>query len=154
MRFLLYIIATDSKQSQKLQRTQSWTNALFYMADHNKLLDFETWDMERPYPEPSDEEPRREEYLQACGSRAPPYRTGKDPMTIWQEARPAESECQESYEVYKALCRDQHKIERQGYDRDCLRVLQKAVRNCAKSPLHLRDPACANWMPTECSRRP
>jgi hypothetical protein len=97
--------------------------SLFYMADRNKLLDFETWDMERPYPEPSDEELRREEYLEACGSRALPYRTEKDPMTIWQEARPAESECQESYEVYQALCRDQHKIERQGYDRDCLRAL-------------------------------
>ena len=79
--------------------------------------------MERPYPEPSDEELRREEYLEACGSREIPSRTEEDLMTIWQEARPAESECRESYEIYKALCHDQHEIERQGYDRDCLRAL-------------------------------
>jgi len=46
-------IAAHSKLSKHMR-------SVFYMADRNKLVDFEKWDMERPYPEPSDEELRRE----------------------------------------------------------------------------------------------
>ena len=97
--------------------------SLFYMADRSKLLDFEKWDMQRPFPEPSDEELRREEYLEAYGSREIPSRTEEDLATIWREARPTDSECRKGYEIYRALCQDQYKIGRQGYDRDCLRAL-------------------------------
>lgn len=97
--------------------------SLFYMADRKKLLDFEKWDMERPYPEPSDEELRRDEFLEACGSRDIPSHTEEERAAMWQEARPEEIECRESYKVFKALCHDQLEIERQGYDKDCLRAL-------------------------------
>jgi hypothetical protein len=97
--------------------------SLFYMADRSNLLDFEKWDMQRPFPEPSDEELRREEYLEAYGSREIPSRTEEDLATIWREARPTDSECRKGYEIYRALCQDQYKIGRQGYDRDCLRAL-------------------------------
>lgn len=97
--------------------------SLFYMADRNKLLDLEKWDIERPYPEPSDEELRRDEFLEACGSRELPARTEEDLMAMWREARPQDSDCRASYEVFKTLCHDQADSERQGYDRDCLRAL-------------------------------
>ena len=76
------------------------------MADRKKLLDFEKWDMERPYPEPSDEELRRDEFLEACGSRDIPSHTEEERAAMWQEARPEEIECRESYRVFKALCHD------------------------------------------------
>jgi hypothetical protein len=88
--------------------------SLFYMADRNKLVDFEKRDMERPYPEPSDEELRREDFLEAIGSRE---------LLTHAKEDPPESDHQESYEVFKALCRDQTNIERQGYDQDFLRKL-------------------------------
>ena len=88
--------------------------SLFYMADRHKLMEFEKWDMARPYPELSDEELRRDDFLEAIGSRELPTHIKEDPP---------ESDRQESYEVFKALCRDQTSIERQGYDQDCLRML-------------------------------
>lgn len=86
--------------------------SLFYMADRNKLMDLEKWDMERPFPEPSDEELRHDEYLEAHGSRDLPSYTDEDRVNMWREARPQESECQRSYGVFKALCHGQTEMER------------------------------------------
>jgi len=52
--------------------------SLFYMANRKKLLDFEKWDMERPFPESTDEELRRDEYLEACRTGELPSHTEED----------------------------------------------------------------------------
>jgi hypothetical protein len=79
------------------------------------------------FPGPSDEELRHDDYLEAFDSRdvprdIPSY-TEEDRVNIWREGPPTESDCRESYKMFKALCHDQSDIERQGYDQECVRAL-------------------------------
>jgi len=104
-------------------KLSKYMRSLFYMADRSRLIEFEKWDRQRPFPEPSDEELYHQEYLELCGSRDLPSHTDEDRLTMWREARPSENECRAGYEAYKALCYDQFHIERQGYDQDCIRAL-------------------------------
>lgn len=103
-------IAAHPKLSKRMR-------SLFYMADRNKLVEFEQWDMERPFPRPTEEDLFDNISLAAYTARDP------EQARRWQEARPSESDCQAGYEAFKAICHDQTDIERQGYEQDCLRAL-------------------------------
>jgi hypothetical protein len=90
-------IAAHPKLSKRMR-------SLFYMADRNKLMDFEEWDTKRPFPEPTDADLLDYESLAAYTLRDPRAGTGEEQARRWREARPPESECQASYEAFKALC--------------------------------------------------
>ena len=128
--------------------------SLFYMADRNKLLDFEKWDMERPFPEPSDEELRRDEYVEACRAGELPSHTEEDQQTVWRKLVRQRSTVEQATRSSKRCAM----IELLSSGEDMTEIVYvrflKAVRNCVKSPLPLRDPACANWMPIGYLRAP
>lgn len=97
--------------------------SLSYMADRNKLVDFEEWNAKRPFPESTEADLLNYESLAAYTARDPRAVTEEEQARRWQEARPPENGCQASREVCKALCHDQTVIEQQAYDEDCLRAL-------------------------------
>jgi hypothetical protein len=98
--------------------------SLFYMADRNKLADYEKWEQNRLLPVPNEEDLYDDESLAAYVARGP--RAGQktaEERLMAREALASESECRASYELFKALCRDQFNIEREQYDQSCLRAL-------------------------------
>jgi hypothetical protein len=91
--------------------------SLFYMADRNKLADYEKWEQNRLLPVPNEEDLYDDESLAAYVARDP--RAGQktaEERLMAREALASESECRASYELFKVLCRDQFDIEREQYD--------------------------------------
>lgn len=127
--------------------------SLFYMADRNKLLDFEKWDIERPYPEPSDEELRRMNIWKHM-VHTNSHLTRKKIWWLCGEKRVRKTAIVEQATRSSRRCA-MTRLKSSGKDTTEIVYVRfsRAVRNCAKSPLPLRDPVCVNWMPIECLRK-
>lgn len=110
----------------KHPRLSKHLRSLFYVFDRCRLVNYETWDIQRPDPRPWEEE--------EWDMTARTY-TNRDIRTFerasnkrWSQelqrrASVPQSERRAGYEAFTALCRDQRELEDEFYDRQCLRAL-------------------------------
>lgn len=118
-------IAAHPKLSKQMR-------SLFYVGDRCRLVEYETWDNDRPDPQPreKDDGDCTVRLLTDCDVRVFQRSVMKDATNTTQRiASVPESKRRKAYEVFTALCKDVMKVEDERYDYQCLTRLFESCKN-------------------------